>query len=105
MKRILLLCLLLVFSVFSLSSQETGNKNAIFADIGLGVNYSVIDQKTFLTPQLGLEFFLRDNLLADIGLSVETHSTDYSGIQKIVNKYISTLLSNCFFYNRLQFLL
>ena len=84
MRRIILIVVIFVFITTSVCfAQDIEDKDKIFVDIGLGLNYSLVNNDAFLTPKLGLEFLLTDSIKADISFGFETRSINYSGNQNI----------------------
>lgn len=79
------------------AAKEAEAKDSIYVSIGLGMNYSVVNQNVFLEPKLGLEFLFTEKIMADISFGFETHSTDYSGIQKLEQKYFAIDLLGKYF--------
>jgi hypothetical protein len=86
---IVVVVLLAVFAVPFSAAQEVIEAKGIFADIGLGMNYSPVNQMAFLAPKLGLDFFLTESLMAGIGTSFESHASDFSGIETQVRRYLA----------------
>ncbi len=97
MKRTSLTVVLLLISVVPFAVAETSINDSIFVDLGLGMNYSVINQTAFLTPKMGLEFLLADLVMTDLSIDFETHSADYSGIQKNDIQYFTIDLLGKYF--------
>jgi hypothetical protein len=97
MKRYIGASFLLLLLMTSFCAAQTGGNDIIYTDIGLGMNYSVMDQTAFLAPKLGLGFLLTDEVMADISFGFETHSVDYDGIQKDENQYFSIDLLGKYF--------
>lgn len=101
MRRIILIVVIFVFITTSVCfAQDIEDKDKIFVDIGLGLNYSLVNNDAFLTPKLGLEFLLTDSIKADISFGFETRSINYSGIQKDENKYFTINLLGKYFINQ-----
>jgi len=95
---ITVIAIVLILLTVSLgTAKEAEAKDSIYVDIGLGMNYSVVNQKFFLEPKLVLEFFFTEKIMADISFGFETHSTDYSGIQKLEQKYFAIDLLGKYF--------
>jgi len=89
--------LLLVFGLPFCAAQEGDDRSGIFVDIGLGMNYSPVDQKAFLSPLIGLEVSMVEKVMVDVGFSFESDSFDFSGIAKTVNRYFSVHLLGKYF--------
>ncbi len=89
--------LLLVLGLPFCAAQEGDDRRRIFVDIGLGMNYSPVDQKAFLTPLIGLEVSMIEKVMVDVGFSFESHSYDFSGIEKTVDRYFTIHLLGKYF--------
>ena len=100
MRRIGLLAAVLVLITASVCyAQDIKNEDRMFVDIGLGMNYSAVNNDAFLTPKLGLEFLLTDAIKADISFGFETHSVNFSGIQNEDIRYFIINLLGKYFIN------
>jgi hypothetical protein len=62
------------------------------------MNYSPVDQRAFLTPLIGIEVSMLEQVMVDMGFSFETHSFDFSGIEKTVDRYFSVHLLGKYFF-------
>jgi hypothetical protein len=89
--------LLLVLGLPFCAAQEGDDRRRIFVDIGLGMNYSPVDQKAFLTPLIGLEVSMIEKVIVDVGFSFESYSFDFAGIAKTVDRYFSMHLLGKYF--------
>jgi len=56
-----------------------------------------VDQKAFLTPLIGLEVSMIEKVIVDVGFSFESHSYDFSGIEKTVDRYFTIHLLGKYF--------
>ena len=88
---------LLLLAISFSAVKEAEAKERIYVDIGLRIHYSVINQNAFLEPKLGLKFLFTEKTMADISFGFEPHSSDYSGIQKLEQKYFSIDLLGKYF--------
>lgn len=97
MKTLIATLLMLVLALPLCTAQEEGERSGIFVDIGLGMNYSPVDQEAFLTPWIGLEVSMLERIMVGTGFSFETHSSDFAGIEKTVESYFTVHLLGKYF--------
>lgn len=97
-RKLLLIYLFISFSISVLYTQEDSSQKGIYANIGLGFNYGALDYKTYLTQELGLSIFLTESILTKVGFGFESHSANFSGIQKDVTEYFSINVLGKYFF-------
>jgi|GEM_PF-2675403 len=98
MKKFIILVGFLVFISTSFCfAQEIKTQDSIFVDIGLELNYSLVNNDAYISPNLGLAFLLRESIMADVSFGFETRSINYTGIQKDENKYFTIDLLGKYF--------
>jgi hypothetical protein len=96
-KFVILVGLVALMSTSFCFAQESKTQDSIFLDIGLELNYSLVNNDAYLAPNIGLAFQLRDSIMADVSFGFETRSTNFSGIQKDDNKYFTIDLLGKYF--------